>query len=242
MPTTNARGHVIPTGTEASFNRNTIFSSFGNSIRDIVPVANTTARTSLVTALTNAGQGPSATRPLVVYRNDAPGLHRHEYTTDGTVWLPLDGVLYFASKSAADTFATSYGSLLTIGDEARVGRLRYEWDGTAWRGWIAATLQNGWTNYGGNYAVAEYRNAAGITYGRGSIASGTTAPGTLLFTLPTGYRPGGHMVFKVWSNGTAPDAGVDRTIEVLQNGNVVVGSSSISAARTDITFQFPADQ
>lgn len=242
MPTTNARGHVIPTGTEASFNRNTIFSAFGNSIRDIVPVANTTARASLVTTLTNAGQSPSAARPLVVYRNDAPGLHRHEYTIDGNVWLPLDGVMFFASKSAADSFATSNGSLLTIGDEARVGRVRYEWDGTAWRGWIAATLQNGWNNYGGNYAVAEYRNAAGITYGRGSIGAGTGAPGTLLFTLPSGYRPGGHMVFPVWSNGVDATSGVARTIEVLQDGRVVVGSTAISAARTDISFQFPADQ
>lgn len=130
MPTTNLRKHTIPSGSDKSFNRATIFEAFGNSIHDIVPVANSTERAQLVTAMNSRGVGPSASNPLVVYRADAPGLHRLEYSTDGTVWL--SDVLYFASKTAADSFGASYGGLLTIGDEARVGADRYRWSGTAW--------------------------------------------------------------------------------------------------------------
>lgn len=138
MPTTNARRHVIPAGADQSFTRATIFSAFGNSIRDIVPVATVTDRAALISDLTTAGQAPSATKPLVVYRADAPGMHRLEYTTNGTVWLPASGSLIFASKSAADSFGTSNSGLLSVGDECRVGALRYLWSGTAWVPMFAA--------------------------------------------------------------------------------------------------------
>lgn len=133
MPTTNARKHTIPAPADQSITRATIFNVFGNSIRDVVPVATATERGQLVSALTTAGEAPSATKPLVVLRADAPGLHRMEYTTNGTVWIPTTGVLQFASKAAADSFGTSNGGLLTVGDEARVGSAVYRWSGTAWR-------------------------------------------------------------------------------------------------------------
>jgi hypothetical protein len=134
MPTQNARKHTIPTGAETSVTPETIFETFGNSIRDVVPVANVTERSLLVQALTNAepSQAPTAARPLVVLRADAPGLSRIEYTTDGSVWIAVTGLIRFASKSDADSWALSNGALLSGSDRALVNGVPYVWSGTAW--------------------------------------------------------------------------------------------------------------
>ncbi|MEA1264257.1 hypothetical protein MicroSTF_14535 [Microbacterium sp. STF-2] len=154
MPTTNARKQTIPTGAEQSVSRATIFSALGNSIRDVVSVANTTARGQLVNDLVAVGQGPASDKPLVVHRADAPGLHRLEYTVDGSVWLPASGVLTFASKAAADSFATSYPGLLTAGDECRVGTVVYRWSGTVWYLPVAGGYVSAGTNASGVVQVA----------------------------------------------------------------------------------------
>lgn len=57
-------------------------------------------------------------------------------------------------------------------------------------GWIAATLLNGWTNYGGGYAPAQYRRINGVVYLQGLLAPGTfTAQTPVVSALPAGYRP-----------------------------------------------------
>lgn len=131
MPTTNARKHQIPAGSDLSINRATIFETFGNSINDVIPVANVTERSQLVSALNAKGVGPSSTNPLVVIRADAPGLHRIEYTYDGTVWL--SDVLTFASKSTADAFGAASGGLLIVGDECVISGVRWRWSGSDWK-------------------------------------------------------------------------------------------------------------
>jgi hypothetical protein len=131
---TNARKQTIPSGSDTTVSRATIFEIFGNSIRDVVPVASTTERTQLVTALTSAGQAPSATKPLVVTRADAPGTRRIEYTLDGTLWFSASGQLDFASKTAADSFGTANPGLLTLGDKAMVAGFEYIWTASGWAG------------------------------------------------------------------------------------------------------------
>lgn len=132
MPTINARKHVVPSGSDATVSRGAIFEAFGNSIRDVVPVANATERALLVAELSNAGQGPSADRPLVVYRADARGLHRIEYTTDGVTWVPASGVLDFPSMTAADSWAVTNRALLLPRDKARIADTVHVWDGGGW--------------------------------------------------------------------------------------------------------------
>jgi len=130
MPTTNARGHIIPLGSEASFTREVLFTQFGLSINDIRPVANATERDQFVTDMVAAGLGPSASHPLFVMRADAPGLHRIEYTIDGTVWVPASGRLQFSSTAAANSWATANPSLLTTGDVAMIAGKEYRWFGS----------------------------------------------------------------------------------------------------------------
>jgi len=81
---TSARKHTVPAGGElperAAINR------LADSIIDIVPVANTTARAQL---LVDLGWAPSTARPLLVFRGDAPAGGEIEYTVDGTNWRTL---------------------------------------------------------------------------------------------------------------------------------------------------------
>lgn len=190
MPTTNLRKHTIPSGADKSFNRATIFEAFGNSIHDIVPVANTTERAQLVAALNAKGAGPTAANPLVVHRADAPGLHRIEYSADGTVWL--SDVLFFTTKDAADSFAASNGGLLTVGDECQAGSMRYAWSGTAWleldTGWVAVpTLGQGWSALPG--AAPRVRRVGKQVFLEGALNLGGGAAWANLLTIPEGFRP-----------------------------------------------------
>lgn len=104
-------------------------------------------------------------------------------------------------------------------------------------GWSALALQNGWTNFSnGAYQTMQTRRVNRLVEVDGSMQSGTANPGTLLFTLPAGSRPLKYIVRTIWSNGQA------RPLEIAPNGNVVVGDTSLSPARTDVGFQFLADQ
>lgn len=166
MPTQNARKHKIPSTGEQTVNRTTIFESFANSIRDVVPVASVNERNQLVSALNAKGEGPTATRPLVVLRLDAPGLHRVESTTDGTNWIPTSGVLTFTTKTLANSFATSNGGLLTSGDECLIAGVRHRWSGSVWYQPLAGGRASAGTDGGGIVKV---------THGMGKAPLAVTA-------------------------------------------------------------------
>jgi hypothetical protein len=81
--------------------------------------------------------------------------------------------------------------------------------------WVAATLTNAWTNYGGIYEVAGYRKMAdGTVMLRGLVKTGTVA--LAIFTLPVGYRPAGASLWQQLANlGTCRmDVGSDGTVKV----------------------------
>lgn len=87
---TDVRKHTVPAPGDAP--RRQAILDLGLSIRDVIPVANTTARSQLITAMGAAGQGPSASNPVLVFRADATAGLNHEYTTDGTTWRVLRAV------------------------------------------------------------------------------------------------------------------------------------------------------
>lgn len=60
------------------------------------------------------------------------------------------------------------------------------------------SLQNSWANYGAGYQTFGYwKDSQGVVHLQGLIKSGTTTAGTLLFTLPSGYRPSAAETFGV---------------------------------------------
>jgi hypothetical protein len=68
--------------------------------------------------------------------------------------------------------------------------------------WTAPTLANSWVNYsiGSDFAVGYRKDPTGRVWVRGTIKDGTAASGTVLFTLPTGYRPQRACAFPVHNN------------------------------------------
>lgn len=189
MPTTNARGHVIPSASDTSVSRATIFQEFGESIRDIVPVANTTARSTLVSTLTTAGEAPSSTKPLFVYRHDAPGMHRIEWTIDGTVWVPFTGVMSFASTAARDTWTTSNSAYLTAGDKCQAAGFEYIWISSQWmptNTWQTYTPSSATITVGAGSSVTRWKYEAGRirVHVRFTIGSGGNISGTAKVALP----------------------------------------------------------
>lgn len=95
-------------------------------------------------------------------------------------------------------------SSLTVGDVVNTSRA-----------WIAPTLLNGVTNYGGSYETAGYyKDALGFIHLKGMLTG--SANGRHLFTLPSGYRPSSEKVFTNYSNNSEGNA----RIQVYPDGKV----------------------
>ena len=82
---------------------------------------------------------------------------------------------------------------------------------------FAPTLLNKWVNYNDGFATSGYwKDSDNQVHLRGLIKSGTVADGTVIFTLPQGFRPLQKQIFIVFISG----GGYGR-VDVNDNGNVV---------------------
>jgi len=87
--------------------------------------------------------------------------------------------------------------------------------------WLVCPLQNGWVDYGAGYASSGFTKTSNeVVYFKGLIKSGTVTSGTVLCTLPVGYRPTDVLVFLTGTSGS-PE-GAPARIDVYPNGNVTV--------------------
>lgn len=81
--------------------------------------------------------------------------------------------------------------------------------------WITPTLLNSWVNFGAGFQGARFRRlSTGQVEVQGLVKNGT-GPSSVVFTLPTGYRPTGHMIFASIANS------VVARIDVETDGDVV---------------------
>jgi hypothetical protein len=104
--------------------------------------------------------------------------------------------------------------------------------------WISPTLLNGWVNSGGGEATAGYyKDDFNMVRVSGLIKSGTTTAGTVLLTLPAGYRPAliEERATLSW-NGTTI---VPVFLNVQPGGNLTisVGAPGNTFMLVDITFR-----
>lgn len=85
------------------------------------------------------------------------------------------------------------------------------------QGWQAPTLLNSWVNYGSTYATAGYmKDSLGFVHLKGAIKSGTTTAGTVIFTLPAGYRPAQDNYYP----GVSTTAGSAGSFQIKSSGDV----------------------
>lgn len=87
--------------------------------------------------------------------------------------------------------------------------------------WTDLSLKNGWTNYGGTTftGTAQFtKSPDGTVFLKGLVKGGTVTSGTVIATLPTGYRPAGKLIYESntspYSNGRID---IDSTGDILFN-------------------------
>lgn len=104
--------------------------------------------------------------------------------------------------------------------------------------WTNITLQNGWKEESSTKTPKYYKDDLGIVRFTGSIYSGTTTNGTVLFTLPEGFRPSTNFAVTTmtWSN-TSDYASI--LLDIWSNGNVAISfiNSKQVINLSDISFR-----
>lgn len=143
---TDARNHTVPAATDHPSRATLLTLALG--IRDVVPVANTTARAAVVSAMTAAGVSVSTSNPLYVHRADARPDSAIEVTTDGTTWQAItltSGLTAFTPALTASTTNPTLGS-------GNTDQGQYETDGQ----WCRGTADIIWGTTGLNVGVGSY--------------------------------------------------------------------------------------
>lgn len=104
---------------------------------------------------------------------------------------------------------------------------------TASNVWNNLTLLNSWVNFNAaTHATAQYmKDNEGVVHVRGVIKDGTAVAGTVLFTLPAGFRPPLQLIMVCNGNG------VFEYVDVKANGDVALGEAS-SAVYFAFNFSF----
>ena len=99
-----------------------------------------------------------------------------------------------------------------------VALLKSESDPTPWRN---ITLQNGWQHHQQYNDVQYSKSFDGVVYLRGSANKGKTANGTVIGTLPVGFRPSQFLYVSALNNSyTVAVLGIYPNGNILVKGNV----------------------
>lgn len=110
--------------------------------------------------------------------------------------------------------------------------------------WAALTLINLWTPLGAPFAQPQYRKVASpansvqvVGYGQ----NGTNATGTIIGSLPVGYRPLSTTRRPIWAFGGALNVTTEvPALTVLTNGDIEL-RGSVGATILGFDFTFPLD-
>lgn len=93
-------------------------------------------------------------------------------------------------------------------------------------------FQNAWANYGGGYQAAQFsKSDDGWVNVRGLIGAGTATAGTVIFTLPAGFRPAAPGIFSTQSGD------VFACLGIAANGNITIRAGINTSLTLDIRFQ-----
>ncbi len=176
--------------------------------------------TSVHRNVTNTANAPSASAAPSQFLTGID----HARATVGNGW-PIDGFVVSHRNPDGGVIQFLYPF---VANDTRVLVRTANISGDTWNRWTGApenlTLQNSWVNYGGSFrAPWAYIDHAKTVHVEGMIKSGTTTPGTLLFTLPAGMRPPAEVICFGPSNGGLVQ------FKVATNGNVTLQSTGDAA-------------
>ena len=176
-------------------------------------------------------------------RTHVQGLVRSGVVTNGTLiatipaaLLPTEYIHLPADNGGVfghiGTSSASAGLLAKGGTNGYLSLTNMFYPGS-YAGWTNLTLQNAWVWYGTIYSTPQYtKSADGIVSLKGLIKSGTATSGTVLTTLPVGYRPKSRLLVGVVNN-----AAYGR-VDILSDGTVIAGMavSNVWIALDSINF------
>lgn len=104
--------------------------------------------------------------------------------------------------------------------------------------WQAASFGTNFTNFGGTYAVVEYRREADTVRVRGlAKATATVAVTEVVMSFPVGYRPPNDLVICTAGSesGVAPSLIV---LELQPGGNLMLGGGTNMVSGNYLTLNF----
>lgn len=95
--------------------------------------------------------------------------------------------------------------------------------------WANLALQNSWVNYGGIYSTAQYtKTSDGVVHLKGLIRNGTTPYGTLLATLPAGFRPSGRLILSSANNANFGRIDITAAGQIYYMNNITPSNAWLS--------------
>lgn len=95
-------------------------------------------------------------------------------------------------------------------------------------GWTALAFSNGWRDYGAGFETGAYRRLNDICFVRGLITGGTITTGTVIATLPAGFRPGGDTHTVVAANASFAIVNISTAGLIKANTNIQSNWTSLS--------------
>jgi hypothetical protein len=149
--------------------------------------------------------------------------------------------LHVAVRSGGDGYNTvgvdSTGNILAKGGNAGTALFTMlSYLPTSYSGsWTNYTFQNSWANYGGIYSTGQYtKTSDNMVVLKGLVRTG--APGTVIATLPAGFRPRAIALMD------SSCAALWCRIDIRANGEIVAGTGSSSTWTSLDGLTFYAEQ
>lgn len=135
-------------------------------------------------------------------------------STSRGIGYTSDGNLYFFTSTVNDgTGAPTYDLILGADGTLSIS-------GPLTGAWTALSFSSGWANYDAGWIQCSYKKVGDLVFLRG-LAKRTSGSGTVIGTLPSGYRPSNSHMITAWS-----DTGVART-DISAAGDITLISGGV---------------
>lgn len=177
----------------------------------------------------NSGASASAYQAAIVgsgrlYMDDSM-----EYSSG----LNIGSVAVYGTGAQLDTRRYGMVSQPTYQNSTNAGTSLKDFDGTS-SIYEAPTVAGGWANLSGH--IAGYRrDANGVVRLKGVVTGGTFSTTTVLFTLPSGYRPAETIDLPALNRNSSTNALTNAHIRIETDGDVVAYAGGTTGANAHLS-------
>ncbi len=194
------------------------FTNYGNGYASASYVQDSSSRVSVQGLLDN-GTRTGETAILTIPSPAQPARQQHQASRSGS------GFHYFGVKNT--------GTLAVKDSSTGVYSINLNFLPASYTNWTNLSLQNGWANdTGTQYPTAQYtKTNDNVVTLRGLVRGGSAAYGTVVTTLPSGFRPKYRILFATINSGAFS------RVDIMPNGEVrCTGNTNAWYSLDSITF------